>query len=129
MLGTVDVCPVEMYRRNCAAGPSHATQMALRCLIMSIRLLKIAILLAVTLALAPVTASADSGQQTSIRTPSEGPWVAHLAGFDLSRIRSVTYYFHDAGGHWHRMDPVTSRPFEAPLDWWNWDNAGQEAVT
>jgi hypothetical protein len=44
-------------------------------------------------------------------------------------VRSVTYYVRDASSHWHRIGPITHRPFEAQLNWWEWDNAGQEMVT
>lgn len=91
----------------------------------------IATLLCVSLLVgaAPVAASASGGQKVDVKLTESGPWVASLVGFDLSKVESVTYWVRDAAGRWSSLDPVTSEPFTAPVDWWLGDIHGYVAVT
>jgi len=76
-----------------------------------------------------VTAQAAGGSHVDVRILSDGPWTAFPVGFDLSKIKQITYYIRDARGHWRKVPVVTSPPFEAAISWWDGNNAGYEAVT
>ncbi len=56
-------------------------------------------------------------------------WIAQVSGFDLDKVKSVTYFVRDAAKHWHSIGPITAAPFTAELEWWTWDDAGQMVVT
>ena len=79
--------------------------------------------------IAPVAASTSAAQRIDVRVSESGPWVAQLVNFDLNSVQSVTYYVRDAAKHWTATNPVTSSPFESPVDWWAGDNNGYEVVT
>jgi Protein of unknown function (DUF3761) len=81
------------------------------------------------IALLPVIALSSAGRRIDVRLTDSGPWVAHLVNFDLNTVQSVTYYIRDASNHWRETQPVTSAPFEAPVNWWEGDNNGYEVVT
>jgi hypothetical protein len=58
-----------------------------------------------------------------------GPWMARLNGLDDSQVRSVVYWIRDAKHRWRALEAVDRAPFDAPVDWWDGDNSGYEAVT
>src|SRR5256885_11446048 len=69
------------------------------------------------------------GPRTALRVSPDGAWTARLAGVDLAGVASVTYYVRDAGRRWHLAGWSTAAPFEAPVPWWEWDDAGPELIT
>jgi hypothetical protein len=79
--------------------------------------------------LTPTFALATSANRIDVRIADNGPWIAQLVNFDQSTVQSVTYYIRDAKGQWTHLDPVVSAPFEAPIEWWQGDTNGYEAVT
>ena len=80
-----------------------------------------------SLAAAPTLA--ESGQRIDVKLTASGPWIAHLVGFDLSKVAAVTYWVMDAHGRWRSVAPVTTTPFESPINWWEGSNDGYEVVT
>ena len=97
---------------------------------MRLRLLGMSLFLSVMLiGQVVVSAEASSGASVDVRLTRSGPWIAELVNVDLATVRSATYYVKDAKDHWTRLDPVTSVPFEAPVEWWQGDNSGFIAVT
>lgn len=77
----------------------------------------------------PVVGSVGSDQQVGVRLTESGPWIAYLVNFDLSTVKSVTYYIRDADARWRHTVQVVFPPFEAPINWWEGANSGAEAVT
>ena len=64
-----------------------------------------------------------------VTTSTDGPWTARLKGADPESITSVVYWIRDARQHWRSTQTAVTAPFEAPIDWWDGDNAGAEVVT
>jgi hypothetical protein len=93
--------------------------------------LKLLLLLIVTLSCGVVGADSvfADNQGVAVQIPDDGAWTASLVGFDARKIRSVTYYVRDAREHWRRLGPFTHSPFQAQLNWWEWDNSAHVAVT
>jgi hypothetical protein len=77
----------------------------------------------------PVVASVGSDQHIDVRLTDSGPWIAYLVNFDFATVMAVTYYIRDANQSWRQTESVKSAPFEAPINWWEGANNGDEAVT
>src|SRR4029077_8152742 len=77
----------------------------------------------------PVVASVGSDQHIDVRLTDNGPWIAYLVNFDFSTVKAVTYYIRDANQRWRQTELVASAPFEAPINWWEGANNGDEAIT
>jgi hypothetical protein len=86
----------------------------------------LAALVAGSFGIAPAQAAT---QRIDVQIPQDGLWTAHLVGFDISAIRSVTYYWRDAADIWRHTQPEFIPPYSAAVAWWEGDNNGYEAVT